>query len=164
MRLPTANTSFKRDFLKYSTFRNVKREHIIPASQSENFVVKDVHQFASVLLKRNAGRFELSCLPVEAQMFPVFSFANGDFNEDGKTDVLAVGNLMAVQPDYGRYDAGYGLMLLGDGVGGFTSLPLEESGFVVTGEGRKIKTIISGSQRLIAVGRNNDSMLLFQKK
>lgn len=156
--------SFRRDFLKYSAFRNVKREQIIPSAESGDFVVKQAHEFSSLLLRNEAGRFRLSALPVEAQMFPIFSFLDGDFNDDGQTDLLAVGNLMAVQPDYGRYDAGYGLMLLGEGSGGFRSVSLSQSGFVVNGEGRDIKKVISPTgDAIIAVGRNNDSLLLFTR-
>lgn len=154
--------SFRRDFLKYSTFRNVKREHIIPASESGKYIVKQAYQFASLLLKKQGNKFQISELPVEAQMFPIFSIADGDFDEDGTKDLLAVGNLAAVQPDYGRYDAGYGLMLCGDGHGGFESVSLERSGFVVKGEGRKIRLLRSASGgHFYAVGRNNERMLLF---
>lgn len=156
--------SFRRDFLKYSTFRNVKREQIISSAESGKFVVKHVYEFSSLILRNQAGKFSLSALPVEAQMFPIFSFQDGDFNGDGQVDLLAVGNLIAVQPDYGRYDAGYGLMLLSDGNGGFRPVSPAESGFVVKGEGRDIKNIISATgKKVIAVGRNNDSLLLFKR-
>lgn len=156
--------SFRREFLKYSNFRNVKREHIIPAAQSEQFDVLHAYQFRSLLLKKEQEKFELSELPAEAQMFPVFAIADGDFNTDGKKDLLAAGNLTAVQPDYGRYDAGYGLMLLGDGKGHFNAVSFEQSGFLVKGEGRKIEIISSASGReIFAVGRNNSSILLFQR-
>ena len=60
------------------------------------------------------GNFFITNLPREAQMFPIFSFCIDDINVDGISDILTVGNLDAVQPDFGRYDAGYGLVLAGD--------------------------------------------------
>ena len=102
-------------------------------------------------------------LPVEAQMFPVFSVAVHDVNRDGHADILAVGNWHGVQPDLGRQDAGYGLILLGDGRGVFTPQRESDSGFWVPGEGRDIK-ILTGSngEKRILVSRNNDSVLIFK--
>lgn len=155
--------SFRRNFLKYSTFQNVKREHIIPAVETDNYLVKDVHMFSSVVVLNDSGKLKMSPLPAEAQLFPVFAFEDGDFNGDGHLDLLAVGNLTAVQPDLGRYDGGYGLMLLGNGRGNFKSLSFERSGFLVPGEGRDVKTIDSSKDRMtILVTRNNDGMLIFR--
>lgn len=154
--------SFKREFLKYANFKNVTREQIIPAGEMTDFVVNRVYCFASSYVENRNGRFVLTPLPAEAQMFPIFSFAEGDFDDNGQTDLLAVGNLHAVQPELGRYDAGYGLMLLGNGQGYFRSLSLQASGFVVKGEGRDIARMTKASgHRVYLVSRNNDSMLTF---
>lgn len=96
-------------------------------------------------------------------MFPVFAFASGDFNDDGNIDVLAAGNLLAVQPHLGRYDAGYGVVLTGDGRGNFEPLPIQKSGFLIKGEVRSLQRIgLQGRADGYLVGRNNDSLLLFQ--
>ena len=77
---------------------------------------------------------------------------------------MAVGNLDAAQPDFGRYDAGYGLVLMGDGKQNFTPLDAQQSGFVVRGQGRDIKSLmLSGKARIFLVSRNNDSIKLFTK-
>ncbi|MGC1240567.1 MAG: VCBS repeat-containing protein [Chryseosolibacter sp.] len=155
--------SFRRKFLKYDNFRKVKREHIISGPEIEKFAVLQAYCFSSVYLENRKGTFAVRPLPVDAQMFPVFSLCSGDFNHDGNKDLLAVGNLYAVQPDFGRYDAGYGLMMEGDGKGSFKSQSLQESGFLVTGEGRSVEAIKSTQgQDLYVVGRNNESLLLFR--
>ena len=155
--------SFRREFLKYSAFKNVKREHIIPAEDTARFIVNRAYCFASVYVQNDQDKLTLKHLPVDAQMFPIFSFEKGDFNADGHIDLLAVGNLYSVQPDFGRYDAGYGLMMLGDGNGTFSPLSLQTSGFIVKGEGREIKALTAASGRKVfVVGRNNDSLLLFR--
>lgn len=155
--------SFRREFLKYNKFRNVSLEQIIPPIDAGKYVVNRAFCFSSVYLENLNGKFVIRALPVEAQMFPIFSFCSGDFNDDGKTDLLAVGNLYAVQPDFGRYDSGYGLMMIGDGYGGFSSVSPQISGFLVTGEGRDIKVLRSAAgSRVYLVCRNNDSLLQFQ--
>lgn len=157
--------SFRREFLKYSTFGSVRREDIIPSKDTARYTVNHAYCFSSVYLENRSGKFLLSALPIEAQVFPVFSFASGDFNADGHADLISVGNLYAVQPDFGRYDAGYGLMMLGDGTGHFRSLAPERSGFIVGGEGREIGVLRSqaGKERYV-VTRNNGSILIFENK
>ena len=156
--------AFKRKFLKYSNFRNVTLEDIIPIADSGKYIVNHAYNFASVYLENTGnGKFSFTSLPVEAQMFPIFSFSDGDFNDDGHTDLLAVGNLYAVQPEFGRYDAGYGLMMPGDGKGNFRSLSQQSSGFVVKGEGRDIKSLVnSKGDKIYLVAINNDSLLIFK--
>ena len=155
--------SFKRKYLKYNNFKNVRREHLIPENQVGQFSVKTAYCFSSVYLENQNGKLLLRLLPVEAQMFPVFAFETGDFNHDGITDLLAVGNLDAVQPEFGRYDGGYGLMMLGDSTGSFKALSFMQSGFLVKGQGRSIGRLRSADGKSIyIVARNNDSLVTFR--
>ena len=158
--------SLKRKFLKYSSYSNAKLDDIIHAESIEKLIVKNAFTFASAYLE-NAGndKFIVHDLPSEAQIFPVFSYCAEDINHDGKIDFLAVGNLYAVQPELGRYDAGYGLIMLGDGKGNFTPMSARSSGFVVKGEGRDIKSLVtSKGETLYVIARNNDSILVFKKQ
>ena len=154
--------AFKRDFLRYSSFRNVKREQIIPSADSANYVQHCAYNFSSVYLENRNGSFSIKELPIEAQVFPIFSFASDDFDGDGNKDLLATGNLYSVQPEYGRYDAGYGLMMKGDGKGRFEAIPLERSGFLVRGEGRDIAKVKRPGGNIFLVARNNDSVMIFR--
>ncbi len=153
----------RRKFLRYKNFRNVKREDIISGSEMKKFEVKEACNFYSVLLENRQGKLVTRALPVEAQMFPVYTWASGDFNKDGNPDLLAAGNLYAVQPDFGRYDAGYGLMLLGDGKGTFEAVSLSKSGFIVPGQVRAIAPLTHATgESAYVVGRYGDSALLFR--
>lgn len=155
--------SFRRAFLKYANFKNVRTENIIPASDTERYTVKQAHTFASMYLENNGGKFASRPLPIQAQTFPVFALRSGDFNRDGIIDLLAAGNLYAVQPDFGRYDAGYGIMLVGDGKGNFEALPHQQSGFLVEGETRHIEVIRStAGHDIIIVARNSGHPLMFE--
>ncbi len=153
----------KTRFLKYEAFRDVQIRDIFPTG-SRNYLVKTAVNFASAYLENtNDGKFTVHPLPTEAQLFPIFSLETDDVNNDGHKDILAVGNLSAVQPDIGRYDAGYGLILLGDGKGKFTAIRASISGFFVPGEGRDVKALrAANGGRLYLVGRNNDGLMLFK--
>jgi hypothetical protein len=154
----------KRKFLKYASYKNVTLEDIVEPEAYSKFIRKDAFTFASVYLKNNNGKFLITNLPIESQMFPVFAFGIEDLNDDGNADLLAAGNLDATQPEYGRYDAGYGSTLLGDGKGNFHSVTFQHSGFVVRGEARDIKTLVtSKKKKLFLISRNNDTISAFQR-
>ena len=124
-----------------------------------------VEQLQSVFLKNNGGTFEMTPLPREAQYFPVYGIKVTDLNGDGKLDVLLTGNISATQPDFGSYDAGVGLVLLGDGKGNFEPMRPDQSGFVTLGEGRDIAllTEAKSGKTIYLVSRNNQTLLTFKK-
>ncbi len=154
--------SMRRQFLKYSSFKDVRLEDIVPPTQQEKFVRGDAKMFSSVLLKNNGqGEMTIRPLPTEAQLFPIFSFCIDDLNGDGKLDIMAIGNFDATQPEFGRYDAGYGVVLLA-GNGDFISVAPQKSGFILRGEGRDIKVVTSAKKEKIYVtARNNAGLSLF---
>jgi hypothetical protein len=156
--------SLKRDFLKYKNYENVKLEDIIPGKDLKTFIEKDAYIFSSVLLNNQGnGKFSVFDLPTEAQLFPIYSFCVDDINGDGKSDILAIGNLFGVQPDFGRYDAGLGLTILGDGRGNFSPISNSESGLIVKGEGRDIAIVRSSKGgKVYLFSQNNSSLKAFK--
>lgn len=73
----------------------------------------------SGLLLNRGDHFEWKALPVVAQFSPVQGIAVADFDGDGSEDLFLAQNVFGIRPDEARYDAGRGLLLLGDGRGGF---------------------------------------------
>jgi hypothetical protein len=89
----------------------------------------------TVFLNRG-DHFELGKLPPEAQFSPAFGVNVGDLDGDGKEDLFLGQNFFAVAATTARNDAGRGLCLRGDGVGGFIPLAGQVSGVKVYGEQR----------------------------
>jgi hypothetical protein len=155
--------SLRNKYPSYKDFGASRIEDIFPAADIRQAQVREAYTFASaVALNNGNGTFTLRALPAEAQFAPIYASLAGDFDGDGKMDLLVGGNLFGVTPMLGRYDASYGLLLRGDGKGGFTAVDMERSDFVIDGQVRDIKSLrAANGTSLIVVARNNDKVMLF---
>ena len=91
---------------------------------------------ASTIFLNRGDRFEIRALPAEAQWAPAFGITAADFDGDGNQDLFLAQNFFGVDAETSRHDAGLGLLLTGDGKGGFSALSPAASGIVLPGEGR----------------------------
>ncbi len=144
----------------YASFGDSRIEDIFPASELRRAAVLEARDFAtSVALNKGDGTFDLRALPAEAQFAPVYAALADDFDRDGHADLLLAGNFYGVTPVEGRYDASYGLLLSGDGRGGFVPVDLEQSGLVIEGQVRHMAQLTGASgERLIVVARSGDRL------
>jgi len=92
--------------------------------------------FASMAFLNRGDRFEAVPLPGEAQFSPAFGVVVADFDGDGAEDIFLSQNFFATEPQTSRCDAGRGLLLKGDGKGGFIPVAGQESGLINYGEQR----------------------------
>lgn len=111
------------------------------------------------------GKFTAIPLPLEAQMSELCGIAVDDFDGDGNLDVAINGNDYGTEVTTGRYDAFNGLLLKGDGKGGFKPLTLLQSGLFIPGNGKAlVKLKGAGGNYLLAATQNRDVMKLFELK
>ncbi len=118
------------------------------------------NSFASgVFYNKGKAGYQFKAFPSSAQVAPLFGFAtfSGKFN-----GILAGGNFWGVLPYEGRYDAGYGDLLLTDKQHNFTVPSLVGSGFLVRGEVRDIKAIKTPKGTIYAVAINNNAIRFFK--
>jgi hypothetical protein len=92
--------------------------------------------FDSMVFLNRGDHFEARRLPIEAQLSPAFGVSVADFDGDGHEDVFLAQNFFGVDAETSRHDAGVGLVLLGNGQGGFRALGPRESGIKIYGEQR----------------------------
>jgi len=105
-----------------------------------------------------AGRYREVALPLEAQVTPVYALTDLDYNGDGKTDLLLGGNITHSRIRFGNNDAGFGLLLKGDGTGNFRAVSSTQSGLRIQGD---IRSFIQLNHTLL-VGRNNLPLLAYK--
>ena len=153
----------KKRYLKYESFKDQKITDIFSEGQLKKSLRLDAHWLAtSTLINDGRGNFEVHPLPREAQFSPVFGIETGDFDKDGNTDILLGGNLYRVKPEAGRYDASFGLLLVGDGTGKFKPVGSQKSGIFIDGEVRDIITLRTSNGPRILVSKNNDFPELYK--
>jgi hypothetical protein len=118
---------------------------------------------SGIFLSQPDGTYRFAPLPRLAQIAPIHGIVAGDFNGDGRTDLIVVGNSYAPVPETGRFDGGLGWLLRGDGAGGFTPVPPAESGIVVPGDARALAVADLNQDGWpdVFVTRSNDVPLTF---
>lgn len=119
--------------------------------------------FASTYFENKGnGKFEAHKLPVMAQLSSVNDLIIEDFNQDNHKDILLAGNLYNAEVETTRNDAGFGLLLLGDGKGQFTEMTPQQSGFFVPYNVKSLSQVKSSLGDLIFVGTNNDHLQVYK--
>lgn len=88
-----------------------------------------------------------------------------DFNGDGLTDLLLLGNDFDAEVETYRQDASSGSLLLGDGRGGFRFLPNRFSGIWADGAVRDaVWARLESGKNVLILSNNNDQIRAFGGK
>jgi len=107
--------------------------------------------------------FEAIALPSLAQISPIMGIEVLDIDKDGNLDIIAAGNMYNTEVETPRYDAGNGVVLLGDGSGQFRALAPHESGLYAPKNVKDIAILKSGGENTyLLIANNNDKPALFR--
>ncbi len=156
--------SLARRFPTSEAYSRATLEDVFPVATLAAATKYSATEFRSgVFLSQPDGTYRFAPLPRLVQIAPVQSMMAGDFDGDGRTDLLAVGNSYSAIPETGRFDGGVGWLLRGDGRGGFTPVSATGSGFVVRHEARALAVTDLNQDGWpdCIVTRNNDVALAF---
>ena len=125
-----------------------------------------VTTFTSTLFLNRGDHFEAHALPAEAQFAPAFGVNVADLDGDGREDVFLSQNFFGTDAETPRHAGGFGLVLQGDGRGGFRALPPIESGIMIPGEQRgSALADFDGDGRVdLVVTQNSDATRLFHNR
>nr|WP_314836524.1 VCBS repeat-containing protein [uncultured Flavobacterium sp.] len=154
--------SIKKKNLSYADYAKKSVQEIFAQDIITNSLQKTaVIQESVVATNKGNGLFEVQLLPKEVQFSSVNASCVMDVNKDGILDIILGGNQYEFKPQFGRLDANHGSVLLGNKKGNFSWLPYANSGFFLTGEVQKIKTIKNKNNTIaiLAVLNNNTPKL-----
>jgi hypothetical protein len=155
-----------RKFPDNKTFARATISDIFTADQLKGFLIRRANYFSSCYIRNEGnGKFVMQPLPVQAQISVLNSMVVDDFNGDGNLDVLISGNDYGTEVSVGRNDAFNGLILEGDGKGGFTSKTILESGIFLPGNNKAlIKLRGENGKYLVAASQYRGPLKIFELK
>jgi hypothetical protein len=139
-------------------------EEVLSPEQRQGALRLKATTLQSCFLRNDGGgKFTLIPLPNAAQTSVVNGMVADDFDGDGNLDVLINGNDFGTSIGIGRYDAMNGLLLKGDGAGGFTPLSMLQSGVCIPGNGKALVRLrgADGSY-LVAASQNKNVLKMYQ--
>jgi enediyne biosynthesis protein E4 len=146
--------SLRQKFPTYESYSNSTIEDVLTPEQLLSAKKLTVNHFNTTYFENNNGKLTRRNLPKEAEFFPVHSIATDDFDKDGNMDIVLAGNSDHARIKIGRIDAGYGLLLKGDGKGKFTSVSQNHSGLNVKGCTRDMHIVNSKNKHRLLFSVN----------
>jgi hypothetical protein len=144
---------FRNRFDKYKEYGVTTIDQLLTPAELEDAIILEANHMASSYIENlGDGTFKMTKLPILAQIAPVNGMVVTDVNNDQNLDALLVGNNYGNEVNMGQYDAFTGLILLGDGKGGFEPVPSDQSGFFVNGDAKALSRITGadGGEYVIA--------------
>jgi len=154
----------KKKYLKYENYKEQTINDIFtPQQLSQATRLEAMVMESSVFINNKNGSFTRIALPEAAQASIMYGINVDDIDGDGNMDIIMGGNLYEAKPEVGIYDASYGVLLKGDGKGGFNALPPYQSGINIRGAVRDIISLSGKKNRMLLFARNNDTPVILNK-
>jgi enediyne biosynthesis protein E4 len=151
--------------LKNEDFARRSIQDLFPGNLLEHALVKRFNYCSSIVaINEGNGQFRIQPLPFMAQLSSICGIRCTDVDGDGHTDIIAGGNEFGLLPQFGRLDAGFGDVLLGDGKGGFRWLSASSSGLHLGGQIRDIAVIEGKKCRYLLFLQNDEQPVLYRVK
>lgn len=155
-------SSMRGRFKTYEKYGKTPFSRSFMSEELEDALIVKSETFASSYIENlGNGEFKVTPLPLIAQLAPLFGMKVQDFDQDGHLDILAVGNSFSSEVAIGQYDACKGLLISGDGAGGFKVESNGTNGFFVRGDAKGLSFIDTPTKRLYIATQNNGSAKVF---
>ena len=103
--------SIRKKFNSYKSFAGKSIEEILNKEMLRRAEIQKVHTLSSGFLRNTNGQFEFIPFGAQLQLAPILEFVEFDFDNDGKTEILAAGNYFGIKPYHGRLDSFPGALI-----------------------------------------------------
>ena len=156
----------RRDFQNYKSYAQAMMDQVLPAEKRAGALKLSANYMPSAYLQNDGnGHFTIKALPVQAQLSALNGIVADDFDGDGNLDLAFTTNDYGPDPTLGRYDALNGLVLQGDGAGGFRALSILQSGLYINGDGKGLVKLQSATGDYLLVStKNRGPIQVFRNK
>ncbi|WP_295801916.1 VCBS repeat-containing protein [Mucilaginibacter sp.] len=156
--------SLRVKFTNYHSYAEATMQDLLSAEQMKSALRLKATELRSCYFRNDGeGKFTIVPLPVEAQVSVLNGMVADDFDGDGNLDLLINGNDFGTDVTLGRYDALNGLLLKGNGKGGFTPLSIAGSGIYLPGNGKAlVKLKGAANNYLLAASEHAGPLRVFQ--
>ncbi len=146
----------RKNFVFYHQMANASIDSIITKSMQKDALISQVNYLnTAILINLGNGKFELKSLPALAQIAPTTGTIIDDLDGDGNMDIVIVGNNYGSELGIGRMDAGFGLLLKGDGKNNFIPMDVAKSGWMVRSDARALSRLAqNGTSSLVCTNQN----------
>lgn len=147
-------------FPTFNDFANAGLQDILGAERLADALHLQVTTFASAVFLNQGQHFDVRPLPNLAQIAPMNGILIEDVNGDNIPDLIIAGNMYEAEIETPRYDAGTGLVLLGNGKGDFKPLPVHKSGFFARGNVKHLALLAktASGAPIVLVANNNEAL------
>ncbi|MFY0654582.1 MAG: VCBS repeat-containing protein [Cyclobacteriaceae bacterium] len=154
--------TIKQKFEDYNSFAEASLEGIYSDDALEGSLHYKATNFASTYFENvGDGTFKAQALPNRAQISSVNGITIEDLNNDGNPDILCAGNFYVSEVETPRNDAGIGLLMYGDGKGGFEVQPASQTGLFAPYDTRAMAMLNTPQGRAVLFANNNEAVKLF---
>ncbi len=134
-------------FKTYESFANANITDIFNENELQDAGHLEANFMETTLfLSSEDGKYQQAVLPIQTQYAPVYTITTFDYDKDGNSDVLLCGNNSHFKLRLGSIDANYGVLLKGNGKGGFSYIDQQKSGFKLIGD---VRSVISINESLL---------------
>ena len=159
--------TIRRKFQTYGSFGTATVKDVFSEEELKGAQIMHANwMYSSFIENKGNGKFDISPLPPQAQLAPIYGMLPYDIDKDGLLDLLMVGNDYGMELLQGRADAFNGLVLHNMGKNNFKAVEMEESGFYVPNNARALTRVVLANQNkeLILATQNRGGLKVFSPK
>ena len=148
--------SMRAKFPNYNSYATATIDKVFTIDEMKGALIKKATNFSSsILINDGTGKFKMHSMPERAQFSNINGMVTEDLNGDGNLDILLCGNDYGTEISVGRYDALNGLLMKGDGNGGFAAMNIIESGIYIPGNAKALVKLMGANNAYTIVSSQN---------
>ncbi len=152
---------FRKQFNNYKEFSRSTFTQLLAGFVPPKENVYSVNTGSSYLLINEGKSLKWQPLPLALQTAPIRKVLVQDLNGDKIPDLVVAGNDYRYDVSTGNYDANKGLVLIGDGKGGFAVQSPAESGLLICGMVESL-VYFDGENPLLVAGINRKPACIYR--